>query len=112
MFMLSSPVNFFSILFRLSFNRYLPGTEDDELFISNLAVFEEYRGQGIAVKLLEKAEEAAVEKGLKKLSLYVETDNAHAKRVYEKFGFKEVKKVILPPMNKHRNICPAIRTRG
>jgi ribosomal protein S18 acetylase RimI-like enzyme len=70
--------------------------EKDELFISNLAVFEEYRGKGIAVKLLEKAEEMATEKGLNKLSLYVETDNSHAKRVYEKFGFQEVKKSMLP----------------
>ena len=88
--------NFLKMIFRMKLNKYLPRTEKDEFFISNLAVFEEYRGKGIAVKLLEKAEEMATEKGLNKLSLYVETDNSHAKRVYEKFGFQEVKKSMLP----------------
>lgn len=95
-------VNLLKMMFRLKLNKYFPGTDKDELFISNLAVFEEHRGQGIAVKLLEKAEEMAMEKGLNKLSLYVEIDNAHAKRVYERFGFQEVKKVVLPEeYNKH-----------
>jgi len=99
---ISGLLNFLKMLFRLRLNKYLPGTEDDEFFISNLAVFEEHRGKGIAKKLLTKAEEMAVEKGLSKLSLYVETDNSHAKRVYEKFGFEEVKRVVLPEKyNKH-----------
>ena len=96
MFMISGFFNFLKMLFRLRLNQYFPGTENDELYISNLAVFEKYRGKGIGVKLLEKAEEIAVEKGLNKLSLYVEIDNLHAKRIYEKFGFQEVKKVVLP----------------
>ena len=102
MFVISGVFNFIKMLFRLRLNKYFPGTENDEFFISNLAVFEEYRGEGIAVKLLEKAEEMAMEKGLKKLSLYVEIDNSHAKRVYEEFGFEEVKNVVLPKKyNKH-----------
>ncbi|HEY42160.1 MAG TPA: GNAT family N-acetyltransferase [Dehalococcoidia bacterium] len=88
--------NFLRMLFRLRLNKYLPGVENDEFYISNLAVFEEYRGQGIATKLLDRAEEMAAAKGLRKLSLYVEIDNHHAKKVYEKRGFQEVKKVILP----------------
>ncbi|MFC1901280.1 GNAT family N-acetyltransferase, partial [Chloroflexota bacterium] len=53
-------------------------------------------------KLLDKAEEMAVEAGLNKLSLYVEIDNNHAKNVYEKHGYQEVKKVVLPEnYNKH-----------
>ena len=89
-------LNLLKMLYRLKLNRHFPGIEDDELFISNLAIFEEYRGKGVATKLLDKAEEMAIEKGLNKLSLYVETDNLHAKRVYEKRGFKEVKKAVLP----------------
>jgi len=96
MFVISGVLNFTKMLFRLSLNKYFPGTEHDEFFISNLAVFEEFRGKGIAVKLLQKAEEIALEKGLSKLSLYVEIDNSYAIRVYEKFGFHEVKKVVLP----------------
>ena len=88
--------NFLKMMFRLKLNTYFPGTENDELFISNLAVFEDYRGRGIAVKLLDQAKKMALEKGLNKLSLYVEIDNSRAKSVYEKFGFQEVNKAVLP----------------
>ena len=89
-------LNFLKMMFRLKLNKHFPKIKKDEIFISNLAVFEEYRGKGVAVKLLEKAEEMAMENGLNKLSLYTEIDNAHAKRIYKKFGFQEVKKVVLP----------------
>ena len=95
-FMISGFLNFFRMLFRLGLNKYLPVTENDGYYISNLAVFVEYRGKGIGVRLLEKAEEMAKENGLDKLSLVVETDNPQAMRVYEKFGFQEVEKVVLP----------------
>lgn len=84
------------MVLRLRFNRYLPVAEGDGLFVANLAVFEEYRGRGVAVRLLQRAQEIAVEKGLGRLTLVVEVDNSHAKRVYEKFGFSEVKKVDFP----------------
>jgi ribosomal protein S18 acetylase RimI-like enzyme len=89
-------INFLKMVYRLKLNRHFPRTKNDELFISNLAVFEEFRGKGIATELLNEAEEMAVAKGLNKLSLIVETDNRHAKRVYEKRGFQEVKKAVLP----------------
>ena len=102
MIRLSGFLNILKMIFRMGLNRYLPVTEDDGFYISNLAVFEEYRGKGIATKLLEKSEEMAIEKGLLKLSVYVEIDNTPAKRVYEKYGFQEVEKVVLPEKyNKH-----------
>ena len=94
--MINGFLNFIRMLFRFKLNKYLPRIKRDEFFISNLAVFEEYRGKGIAVSLLEKAEEMAMENGLGKLSLNTEIDNSHAIRVYEKFGFQRVKKVVLP----------------
>lgn len=102
MFRINGPLNFLRMLFRLRLNKYLPVTENDGFYISNLAVFEEYRGMGIAVKLLEGAEETALERGLNRLSLVVEFDNSRAIRVYEKFGFQVVERVILPKeYNKH-----------
>ena len=102
MIIIGGILNFLKMMFRLKLNKHFPKIKKDEIFISNLAVFEEYRGKGIAVKLLEKAEEMAREQGLNKLSLYVEIDNSHAKRVYEKFGFQEVIKAVLPKgYNKH-----------
>jgi ribosomal protein S18 acetylase RimI-like enzyme len=84
------------MILRLPINRYLPVTEDDGLFVANLAVFEEYRGKGVAVRLLQRAQATAAGKGLRKLTLVVETDNSRAKRVYEKFGFRGVERVDLP----------------
>ena len=104
MLKISSFLNFSKMVARFKLNLYFPSTKDDELFISNLAVFEEYRGKGIGVKLLKKAEKMAFEKNLKKLSLYVEIDNLHAKRVYEKFGFQEVKKAVLPKSYHKHNL--------
>jgi ribosomal protein S18 acetylase RimI-like enzyme len=89
-------ITLFKMLSRFKLVIYYPRLKNDELFICNLAVFKEYRGMGIATKLLEKTEEMAMEKGLNKLSLYVEIDNSNAKRVYEKFGFQEVNKAVFP----------------
>ena len=95
-------ITLFKMFFRLKLVIYYPRLKNDELFICNLAVFKEYRGMGIATKLLKKTEAIAIDKGLNKLSLYVEIDNSHAKRVYEKFGFQEVKKAVFPKKyNKH-----------
>lgn len=84
------------MILRLPINRYLPMTEEDGLFVANLAVFEEHRGKGVAVRLMQRAQEIAVEKGLDKLTLVVEIDNSRARRVYEKFGFREVERVDFP----------------
>lgn len=71
----------------LSLNKYFPKLNKDEYFISNLAVYKEYRGQGVGKGLLEQAEITATMMGLPKLSLYVEMDNEGAKRLYERYGF-------------------------
>ena len=84
------------MILRLPINRYLPMTEEDGLSVANLAVFEEHRGKGVAVRLMQRAQEIAVEKGLDKLTLVVEIDNSRARRVYEKFGFREVERVDFP----------------
>lgn len=101
---LNGLINFVKMAFRIKLNRYMSEVEDDEFFIVNLAVFEKYRRQGIARKLLEQAEEMAREKNLNNLSLYVEINNPHAKKVYEKFGFKEVKKEVLPKKYHKHNL--------
>ena len=104
MFMISSFLNILKMISRFRLNKYLPVTENDGFYISNLAVFEEHRGKGIAVKLLESVEEMATESGLNKLSLVVEIDNSHAIRVYERFGFQKVKKVVLPKKYNEHNL--------
>ncbi len=88
--------NAIKMSFRSGLQRYLNVNGNDEYYISNLAVFEKYRGKGIGTELLKKAEELARESGHKKLSLLVEFYNANAKKVYENFGFIEEIKVTLP----------------
>ena len=90
-------------LFRLlGYNKYIrlciidmfdhhKNTINDEYFITAIAVFEEFRGQGIAYKLLKKSEELCREKGFKKLSLCVTTKNDRAHQIYTKFGFVDQK---------------------
>ena len=47
-------VNLLKMLYRLKLNRHFPGTKNDELFISNLAIFEEYRGRVLLPSCLIK----------------------------------------------------------
>lgn len=90
------PGDFFRMLWRLKLNRYMPGTEDDEFFVSNVAVKEAYRGQGTATRLMKKVEEMALAAELQKVSLYVETHNPIARRLYEKLGYRETDTRFLP----------------
>lgn len=88
--------NAFKMMFRSGLQKHIEVYADDEYYLSNLAVFESFRGKGVGVELLEKAEELAREKGYHKLVLAVELYNKAAKRIYEKFGFVEEKKVEFP----------------
>jgi ribosomal protein S18 acetylase RimI-like enzyme len=58
-----------------------------------VAVFPQYRGLGIATKLLEHVEEIAKNNGQSSLALEVMSDNKHARKLYEKYGFKTISKV-------------------
>lgn len=57
------------------------------LNIHDLAVLAEYRGQGIAKRLLLRAEKIAIEKGCCKLTLEVLQGNVKAQAVYRSCGY-------------------------
>lgn len=57
--------------------------------ITNVAVHPNYRGQGIAKKLLENLIAFADEKYLERLYLEVRVSNISAQGLYKSFGFKE-----------------------
>ena len=76
-------------------NKYKPKS-NVEYFISSIAVFENYQGQGICLKLLKQAEEICREKKIKTLSICVTVNNDKAFKIYEKFGFKEVERITFP----------------
>ncbi len=62
--------------------------EPNEYILSHLAVSEPYRKQGIAGKLIQKAEELAIKNGFSRLVLEVELDNLPAQALYRKHGFE------------------------
>jgi len=80
----------------IQFESLFPDIEADTLYVGHLATFEICRGQGIAGKLLSFGEQQARQKGLSKLALDVEVDNKLAIPVYQRYGFKTVKKVDSP----------------
>ena len=61
----------------------------DEGYITNIAVFPEFRRRGVAKALLNKVFEFAKEKGLSFVSLEVRPSNTEAISLYEKTGFRE-----------------------
>jgi ribosomal protein S18 acetylase RimI-like enzyme len=66
-------------------------------YISDLAVDAAFEGHGIGRILLDKAEEWARVEGCHLLSLNVFSNNSHARKIYEKYGFnEEVTKYVKP----------------
>ena len=59
----------------------------DEVEIDSLGILEEFRGRGLAKKMLRSVEAAAAEKGIKTLSLGVSSVNTAAYSLYRSMGF-------------------------
>jgi ribosomal protein S18 acetylase RimI-like enzyme len=62
-----------------------PGEGD--YYLSNIAVYPEFRGLGLGTSLLKKMEVEAKEKGCNRIILDVEVDNKRAMRLYERLGY-------------------------
>ncbi len=62
----------------------------DEGYITNVAVFPEYRRQGIAAQILQVFVQFAAANHLASLTLEVRPSNAAAIALYQGFGFEEV----------------------
>jgi RimJ/RimL family protein N-acetyltransferase len=54
-----------------------------------ICVSEFYRGEGLGKQMMSELIRHGKEKGLKEIKLIVDTDNAVARAMYEKFGFVE-----------------------
>ena len=67
-----------------------------EYYVSNIAVFPQYRGRGIGTRLLEAAEESAGAAEMGACSLCVDGGNAGARRLYERFGFRATETFTVP----------------
>jgi ribosomal protein S18 acetylase RimI-like enzyme len=75
----------------------------DTLYVSSLALFDEFRGMGLGTKLLSIAREQARERGFDALSLLVFEQNTGALRLYRREGFREVDRtpVVRHPLINH-----------
>ena len=62
---------------------------DEEGFITNVSVCEEYMGKGIATMIFNLLIINSIESGVKTLRLEVYSINHVAIKLYEKFGFKK-----------------------
>jgi len=58
------------------------------LNIHDVLVHPDHNGQGIGTRLMEAVQAVASDIGACKMTLEVRADNSTAKRVYEKFGFR------------------------
>lgn len=65
---------------------------DDELQIANIAVDKEYRGKGIAKRLLEWIMEQALKLNCKNVTLEVRESNSAAIGLYDQYGFREIRR--------------------
>ena len=71
--------------------------EDNSYYICGMALIPEHRGTGIGTQLLQLAEQHARQNGFSKLSLIVFEQNVGAKHLYDRFGYKEVKREAIYP---------------
>ena len=58
-------------------------------YINAVAVYPQFRGQGVGTELMEKAEAEAVAMSFDYASLHVFAENANAVQLYEKIGYRE-----------------------
>ncbi|MGL6298167.1 MAG: GNAT family N-acetyltransferase [Methanobacteriaceae archaeon] len=69
------------------FSRILAEIQEEDMHLAELSVSSNQRGKGIGPIMLNKVIDLARKRGFKRLTLDVESNNSHAKHVYEKFGF-------------------------
>ncbi|MEQ2130461.1 GNAT family N-acetyltransferase [Caldanaerobacter subterraneus KAk] len=64
----------------------------EEYYLSNIAVYSEFRGLGLGSKLLEEIEQEARKLKCKRIVLDVEIENEKAIKLYEKLGYKIIER--------------------
>ena len=72
----------------LKFNGLMKDVARNECYLSNVAVYPEFRSFGIGTKLLEALEQEAKSIGKKRVVLHAETHNQRAISLYERLGYR------------------------
>lgn len=71
--------------------------EDNSYYICGVALFKDFRGNGIGSQFMQLAELKAKELGLGKTSLIVFEKNKGALRLYERLGYRETARELIVP---------------
>ena len=72
----------------LKFDRLIKFVAHNDCYLSNVAIYPEFRSFGIGTKLLAAIEEEVKNIGKKRIVLHAETHNARAISLYERLGYK------------------------
>ncbi|MEQ9618592.1 MAG: GNAT family N-acetyltransferase [Deltaproteobacteria bacterium] len=85
---LSEFASYMTLTSNILHGAYTPDVEEDEFYVSVLAVDEKHRGKGIGSLLLRKAVNTAKKRNCKSVLLDVNGNNESALALYGKFGFR------------------------
>jgi len=80
-------------LLLIKFNATVGRVCDGEYYISNIAIYPQYRGMGVGKRLILEAEQEAKMVGAERIILDVEKENISAINFYKKLGYKMIKEV-------------------
>ena len=69
---------------------------EDMVSISELYIVPQYRNHGLAMSLLNFAKKYAIENGISSIKLAVQKGNSNAIKLYKKFGFVIIEKIVKP----------------
>ena len=72
----------------LKFDRLIKFVARKDCYLSNVAVYPEFRSYGVGTKLLEAIEAEVKSIGKRKIVLHAETHNTRAINLYERLGYK------------------------
>jgi ribosomal protein S18 acetylase RimI-like enzyme len=67
--------------------RVLGRLERDEYYLSNIAIYPEFRGRGLGTHLVREVESSALRAGCRRVVLDAESDNEGAIRLYTRLGY-------------------------
>lgn len=74
----------------MKFENVIGVVKEREYYISNIAVYPEYRAAGIGTRLIFVAEKEAKNSGAERVALDVEVENTGASRLYQRLGYSIV----------------------
>jgi ribosomal protein S18 acetylase RimI-like enzyme len=81
------------------------GTHDGRKgWINRLAVLPEFRGKGIAVQLVQSAEESLYQKGIEIVACLIEDDNQVSMNFFKRLGYIKHPDILYFSKRKHSNV--------